>query len=64
MWRFHKVVAEFAPVSAMCIPASEDKLYLLAKKRIQRMVEMGTTSFEAKSGYGVIYPIRIENATK
>jgi imidazolonepropionase len=33
--------------------ADEDTLYTLAENRIKRMIECGTTSIEAKSGYGL-----------
>lgn len=33
--------------------ADEDQLYELARKRIQRMIGQGTTTLEAKSGYGL-----------
>jgi imidazolonepropionase len=33
--------------------ASEDELFLLAKSRVQKMLEHGTTTIEAKSGYGL-----------
>jgi|SRR5690554_1418003 imidazolonepropionase len=33
--------------------ASEDELYHLAKKRVKRMISCGTTTLEAKSGYGL-----------
>ncbi len=33
--------------------ASFEKLYQLAEKRIQKMLQMGTTTIEAKSGYGL-----------
>lgn len=33
--------------------ADEDLLYELALRRIQRMISLGTTSLEAKSGYGL-----------
>ena len=33
--------------------ATEDKLFALSKKRIQRIVSNGTTTLEAKSGYGL-----------
>ncbi len=33
--------------------ASEEELYLLAKKRVMRMISCGTTMLEAKSGYGL-----------
>ncbi|MCB5230831.1 MAG: imidazolonepropionase [Candidatus Cloacimonas sp.] len=33
--------------------ASEDKLYDLARKRVMRMISCGTTTVEAKSGYGL-----------
>jgi len=33
--------------------ASEDELFLLAKARVQQMLEHGTTTIEAKSGYGL-----------
>jgi imidazolonepropionase len=33
--------------------ASEEELYQSAKKRIIKMLQMGTTSIEAKSGYGL-----------
>ncbi len=33
--------------------ADEESLYQLAKQRIQRMIECGTTTLEAKSGYGL-----------
>jgi len=33
--------------------ADEEHLYLLAKKRIGKMIEQGTTAIEAKSGYGL-----------
>ncbi len=32
---------------------SEDELYSLAKKRIKKMISNGTTTLEAKSGYGL-----------
>lgn len=41
--------------------ASEDDLYLRAKKHVQRMMACGTTTMESKSGYG-LYPERTENA--
>ncbi|HPY95641.1 MAG TPA: imidazolonepropionase [Candidatus Cloacimonadota bacterium] len=33
--------------------ASEEELFNLAKKRIMKMIEYGTTTLEAKSGYGL-----------
>jgi imidazolonepropionase len=33
--------------------ASEDELYTLAEKRIKKMISNGTTTLEAKSGYGL-----------
>ena len=33
--------------------ASEDQLYELAAKRISKMISLGTTTLEAKSGYGL-----------
>lgn len=33
--------------------ASDSELYLLAGKRISKMIEQGTTTLEAKSGYGL-----------
>ena len=33
--------------------ATEDDLYASAKKRMQRMMTLGTTAFEIKSGYGL-----------
>ncbi len=33
--------------------ASEEELYQSARKRILKMLQMGTTSIEAKSGYGL-----------
>lgn len=33
--------------------ATEDELFLLAKKRVMRMISCGTTTLEAKSGYGL-----------
>ena len=33
--------------------ASEDELYKLAEKRIKKMISNGTTTLEAKSGYGL-----------
>ncbi len=33
--------------------ASEDALYAAAKKRMRRMMTLGTTAFEIKSGYGL-----------
>ena len=33
--------------------ATEDELYKLAEKRIRRMISNGTTTLEAKSGYGL-----------
>jgi len=33
--------------------ASEDELYFLARKRIEKMLTQGTTTLEAKSGYGL-----------
>jgi imidazolonepropionase len=33
--------------------ANEDLLYQLARKRIKRMIALGTTTLEAKSGYGL-----------
>ncbi|MDD2597360.1 MAG: imidazolonepropionase, partial [Candidatus Cloacimonetes bacterium] len=33
--------------------ASEDELFALAQKRISKMITLGTTTLEAKSGYGL-----------
>ena len=33
--------------------ASEDELYRLARKRVERIISNGTTTLEAKSGYGL-----------
>jgi imidazolonepropionase len=33
--------------------ASEDQLFELASRRIHRMIALGTTTIEAKSGYGL-----------
>ena len=33
--------------------ASEDELYILARKRIEKLISCGTTTLEAKSGYGL-----------
>ena len=33
--------------------ASEDELYILSEKRIKKMISNGTTTLEAKSGYGL-----------
>lgn len=46
--------------------ASEDKLVENAKKTLQRMLEYGTTTIEAKSGYGLDEKteLKILNATK
>jgi imidazolonepropionase len=33
--------------------ASEDELFALAEGRIRRMIAQGTTTLEAKSGYGL-----------
>ena len=33
--------------------ASEDELYKLARKRVERIISNGTTTLEAKSGYGL-----------
>jgi imidazolonepropionase len=33
--------------------AEEETLFLLAKKRIEKMISVGTTTLEAKSGYGL-----------
>lgn len=35
------------------VAASEDELFDLAKKRIEKMIALGTTTLEAKSGYGL-----------
>ncbi|MDD3535969.1 MAG: imidazolonepropionase, partial [Candidatus Cloacimonetes bacterium] len=38
---------------ASTIAASEEQLFDLAKKRIDKMIALGTTTLEAKSGYGL-----------